>query len=223
MPTHPFPRPVDRRVKRSRQSIRDAFVALVLDRGYDAVSVEEIIQAADVARATFYSHYTDKHDVLASIVEELATDLTQRIVPLAPTGPVVRGAMVRELFRHVDQRRELYRVTLSAAPSGHARGAYSQVIADATTGVFAAAIKANGGNPRVPVEVLARAWTGSHIALVEWWLNEAPERTADDLTIIAVQLLIRGYVWAGGLDEGTLTFDESDLTDTSDANMDAAS
>ncbi|MCU1676218.1 MAG: TetR/AcrR family transcriptional regulator [Frankiales bacterium] len=211
MPTSSPARPMDRRIKRSRQSIRDSFVALTLERGYEHVSVEEIIQGADVARATFYAHYTDKHDVLAAIVRDLADDLTQRIIPLAPTGGLVRGAMVRELFRHVDEQRELYRVTLSAAPSGQARAAYTQVISSAATQVFTAAIDANGGTPRIPVAVLARAWTGSHTALVEWWLNEEPQRTADEVTIIAMQLLIRGYVWAGGLEPGALTFDDSDL------------
>ena len=211
MPQLPATPHIDRRVRRSRDAIRKAFVALVLERGYETVSVEDVIQAADVARATFYAHFTDKHDVLVAIVQDLATELTERIKPLAPTGPVVRGAMVRELYHHVDERRELYRVVLSDATSGRARSAYMKIISDLTTDVFGAAITANGGTPRIPVDIIALAWTGAHTALVEWWLHESPETTADDVTVMAMQFLIRGFPWAGGLEPGTLSFDESDL------------
>ncbi|MDQ1679403.1 MAG: hypothetical protein QOI42_262 [Frankiaceae bacterium] len=202
---------LDRRVRRSRQAIRDAFVALTLDEGYERVTVEAIIQRADVARATFYAHYSDKHELLAAIVEDLASELTERIVPLAETGPVVQGAVVLDLFRHADERRELYRVTLSGAVSGRARAAYAAVIADAAERVFARSIEANGGTQRIPVAITARMWTGSHLALLEWWLNEEPHRTAAEMAIIEMQVLIHGYVWAGGL-EGGLEFDTSLLS-----------
>ena len=201
----------DRRVRRSRQAIRDAFVALVLDLGYDGVTVEAIVQRADVARATFYAHYSDKQELLAAIVEDLAAELITNTLHLAASGPTLQGEFVRELFRHAGERRELYRVTLSGAASGRARTAYSAVISQAAERVFTDAIVSNGGTPRVPVAILARAWTGSHLALLEWWLHEAPEHTPEELTVIAMQLLIRGYVWAGGLEDSRMTFDSSAL------------
>jgi len=48
---------VQRRVARTRAAIEDAFVQLVLERGYDRVTVEDIASRADLARATFYAHY----------------------------------------------------------------------------------------------------------------------------------------------------------------------
>jgi AcrR family transcriptional regulator len=200
---------VDRRVRRSRQAIRDAFVAVTLEQGYENVTVEAIIQRADVARATFYAHYSDKHELLAAIVEDLASELTDRLIPIAETGRVVQGAVVRELFRHADECRELYRITLSGAVSGRARAAYSAVIRAAAENVFRRSIEANGGKQRIPVEITARAWTGSFVALLEWWLAEETGRTAEEMTIITMELLIRGYVWAGGLDERGFEFDTS--------------
>lgn len=54
----------DRRTRRTRQLLRDAFVALLKEKRYEDVSVQDIIERADVARSTFYVHYVDKEDLL---------------------------------------------------------------------------------------------------------------------------------------------------------------
>ena len=54
---------VDRRVRRTRRLLRDACIALILEKGYETITVEEITERADVGRTTFYMHYRDKEDV----------------------------------------------------------------------------------------------------------------------------------------------------------------
>lgn len=67
-------KPEDRRVRRTRAALRKALVELVLDKGFQAVTVEEITERADIGRATFYAHYRDKEDLLVGIVRDLAQD-----------------------------------------------------------------------------------------------------------------------------------------------------
>src|SRR5687767_3562998 len=62
----------DRRVRRTRRLVQQALVELILEKGYDAVTVTDIIDRADVGRSTFYAHFTDKQDVLFSNLDELA-------------------------------------------------------------------------------------------------------------------------------------------------------
>ena len=178
-------------------------------------TVEAIIQRADVARATFYAHFKDKSDLLASLVQDLAAELEARAVPLAATGPVVRGVAMRELFRHADERRELYRVALSDAAGGRAREAYQAVVARGFARAFGAAVSAMDATPRLPVDVVARAWTGSHLALLDWWLNDQPQLHADEVTIIAMNLMVHGSNWGLGLEE--LEFDDSQLAQDREA------
>lgn len=54
----------DRRTRRTRQLLRDALLALLKEKRYEAISVQDIIERADVARSTFYVHYLDKDDLL---------------------------------------------------------------------------------------------------------------------------------------------------------------
>jgi AcrR family transcriptional regulator len=55
---------MDRRAARTRRSLHQALISLILRKGYDAITVQEIIDEADIGRATFYAHYRGKEDLL---------------------------------------------------------------------------------------------------------------------------------------------------------------
>lgn len=78
---------VDRRVRRTRNQLRDALVALILERGWDAVSVKEVCDRADIGRSTFYVHFADKEELLLSGFEDLHAALEhERRTLAAPFG-----------------------------------------------------------------------------------------------------------------------------------------
>jgi AcrR family transcriptional regulator len=54
----------DRRVERTEQLLRQALLALVQEKGFEALTVQEIIDRANVGRATFYAHFDNKDDLL---------------------------------------------------------------------------------------------------------------------------------------------------------------
>src|SRR6266498_3288418 len=57
---------LDRRVQRTRQLLQDALIAMVIEKGYDATTVHDIIDRTNVGRATFYAHFPDKQTLLTS-------------------------------------------------------------------------------------------------------------------------------------------------------------
>ena len=61
----------DRRIQRTRQLLLDALIALILEKGYETITVQDIIDRANVGRSTFYSHFQDKEDLLLSGFEAL--------------------------------------------------------------------------------------------------------------------------------------------------------
>lgn len=68
----------DRRVVRTRQLLRDALVSLILERGYDEVTVQDVLDRANLGRSTFYAHYRNKDDLLFSGFEQFAAGLHAR-------------------------------------------------------------------------------------------------------------------------------------------------
>ncbi len=61
---------VDRRVRRTRELLRSALLSLILEKGYERVTVRDIIDRADVGRSTFYAHFRDKDDLFLAGFDE---------------------------------------------------------------------------------------------------------------------------------------------------------
>ena len=66
----------DRRIAKSEKAIQTAFLEMLLDVGFDAITVKEMTEKADISRKTFYLHYLDKYDLLNGIVDEMIRELT---------------------------------------------------------------------------------------------------------------------------------------------------
>jgi len=62
---------VDRRIRKTRTALKDAVLALASQRNLDEISVQDIVDQADVSRATFYSHYKSKEDLVTEALDSL--------------------------------------------------------------------------------------------------------------------------------------------------------
>lgn len=102
----------DRRVLRTRQQLRAALLSLIQERGFETLSVQDIIDRANVGRATFYSHFDSKEDLLVSGFDELraALKVRQREARLREKSSDERLlAFSKEIFAHVMEYREIFR------------------------------------------------------------------------------------------------------------------
>ena len=192
-PSRPASR-VQRRVARTKAAIEDAFVQLVLERGYDQVTVEDITDRADLARATFYTHYPNKEAVQFSVFNRLTEDLVQRLA----TGPrnVVHRDTIQAAYRQAAEMPDLYRVCLNDART---RQAHLSTLSRYAEQNFRDRLTARGKQPRVPVPVMARAFAGAHVAILEAWLAGELDGDVEELAHMTLDLLIYGTAWAHGL------------------------
>jgi len=187
---------VQRRVARTKAAIEDAFVQLVLERGYDRVAVEDITDRADLARATFYAHYPNKEAVLLSVSSRLVEDLMQRIAYQGGPWNVVRRDAIQTAFRHAAEQPDLYRACMSDART---RQAYLSILSRYAEQNFRDRLSALGKQPRVPVPVMARAFVGAQVGILDAWLAGELEGDAEQLASMALDLFIAGGAWANGL------------------------
>ena len=200
MPPSPSGSRVQRRVARTKAAIEDAFVALVLERGYERVAVEDIADRADLARATFYAHYPNKEAVLFSVSNRLVEDLMQRIAYQAGPWNVVRRDAVQTAYKHAADNPDLYRACMS---DSRTRQAYVSILGRYAEQNFSDRLKALNRQPRIPVPVMARGFVGAHVAILEAWLAGELEGDIEELASMTLDLLVAGAAWANGfrLDE----------------------
>ncbi|MGX1516362.1 TetR/AcrR family transcriptional regulator [Streptomyces collinus] len=193
-------KPEDRRVRRTRAALRQALVELVLDKGFQAITVEEITERADIGRATFYAHYRDKEDLLVGIVRDLAQD-RERLLPAVRQAHAqgFTGLPVKYIFEHAAQERGVYQVILRGEGDGRALREFTELIRSHAEMAFRDRAEQLGVEPRIPLGIVARAWTGELISVLSWWVENDTGYTAEQITAHLRDLSVYGRVWATGL------------------------
>lgn len=176
---------VDRRVTRTRAALYDALVTLILAKDYDAISVQEILEQANVGRSTFYSHFTSKDDLLKQSLSRLRALLHEqhRIDRAAP--PETQDdpwRFSRTVFEHVDQYRPVY-FTLVGSHAG-------TIVLKALRDVFAEfASERPVRDEGLPDELVARHAADTLITVITWWLDRNPALAPRDVDAMFRRLL----------------------------------
>ncbi|MBV7330001.1 TetR/AcrR family transcriptional regulator [Chloroflexi bacterium TSY] len=104
----------ERRRLRTRQRLLNSTAALLVELGYDTLTVQDITDDADVARATFYIHFQDKEEAVWAVLEEHLSQLVQLLAKLDESEPnLLRYQKFIGIFKFVESNRQLMNVLLS--------------------------------------------------------------------------------------------------------------
>src|SRR5512135_3076549 len=96
---------LDRRERRTRQLLSEALIALMQEKRYEAITVQDIIDRADVGRSTFYAHYRDKDDLFATAFQVVMDKLLGCLEDDDDTDKIIPSL---QLFRHFQKNHHLY-------------------------------------------------------------------------------------------------------------------
>jgi AcrR family transcriptional regulator len=185
----------NRRVRRTCRLLREALVALILEKGYDAVTVQDVLDRADVGRATFYAHFRDKDDLLASGFEELRESLRAYLVAYLrpdadPAGPRIQVA--RPLFEHAASHRRLYRALVGRRGGGVLLKRAHDELSALFREHLAEAEAKQRARPVMPVEVVVEYTVSALLGLLTWWLDGDLPYTAEQMGRMFERLAIHG-------------------------------
>jgi AcrR family transcriptional regulator len=155
----------DRRVKRTQHLLAEALIALTLTKGYEAVTIRDITERADVGYATFFRHYPDKEALFQDVIEGVLAKLIELLQRQTPDGDGEAEGLL--IFSYVQEHSELCRVLLSN------RGSIALLNRIRAVGVRSALQEHAplDGSP-IPPEIAANHLVASSIALIQWWLEQ---------------------------------------------------
>ena len=209
--TGPAEKRPDRRVSRTRRQLRDALFTLILEKGYDAVTVEEITERADLGRTTFYLHYHDKEDLLVESIGELVDDLVDQMaqVPLTDWRLAALGdgqvspALVLP-FQHVAQNARLYRIVLRGAGPYSMNQRLRQIIIQASQKMFGFLLEEDllaALNPQVPIQVFLNYIAGAWGGMITWWLENDMLFSPEQFALMFQRMVMLGAAQVLGITE----------------------
>jgi AcrR family transcriptional regulator len=172
----------DRRSQRTRHLLGEALVELIREKDYNAITVSDIIDRANVGRSTFYAHYHDKDDLFVGELDRVIEVLSHRIpgqeeMPFFPS---------LGLFRHVGEEYELYKALLWTPGIDllikHMQKSLSQRIEQS--------LQKSGTEFEVPVPILANFITGGFLSLLKWWLENKMIYSPEEMDKIFKKLIM---------------------------------
>lgn len=161
---------VDRRVRRTRELLRSALIALILEKGYERVTVQDIIDRADVGRSTFYAHFRDKEDLLVFGLEELRTAFQPQ--QQAVSGRIRRGTSpTLAVFEHFAAHREVWQAMVGKRGAEVFIRYLHRFLSELLRAQLAA--RATEEETQVPLDAVVEFATSALVGLgARWWLEQ---------------------------------------------------
>ncbi len=181
----------DRRSQRTHRLVNSAMLELLFEKHYDTITVQDILDRAGIGRSTFYAHYFDKEDVLASIAEQMLETFSQQFSQRDGGQGVVPSL---ELFRHVQQNHQYFQAMLRGH-TGEVLWELAQTALSRTIEQVLSTASAEKRPPSVPLDVVSQYLAGSFLSLLKWWLKSEMPYTPEQMESIFQQLALPG-VWA---------------------------
>ena len=189
-PTRP-----DRRVNRTRRQLREALTALILEKGYDDLTIEEITARADLGRTTFYLHYSGKEELLLECIGTTAQELYDQVNPLINTGmprsPQMGLTAVSQVFHHAALNSLLYRIILKGGAASKVQQFIQEFLSEAARPYFEQAYQTEQPSS-IPIDVIAHYFSVAMLGFLTWWLEADMPYSPDEAAGYFTSLFFAG-------------------------------
>ena len=168
----------DRRVRRTRQSLHLALLELMIEKDFHEITVQDLIDRADVGRSTFYAHFTDKTALLRSSLSGL-NDVLARPAAASEPAPGRPLHFSLEMFRHVADQSTLIRALLGPRRTDTV-GREIEALLHEVVMTELAVLAPDPRRCRVPLDLVARSVVAVFMAAMIWWVEgdfaQSPEQ-----------------------------------------------
>ncbi|HEV8371119.1 MAG TPA: TetR/AcrR family transcriptional regulator [Pyrinomonadaceae bacterium] len=181
---------IDARVRKTRDALGDALVSLMQEKPFDSITVQDVLDRAQVGRSTFYSHFSDKDDLLMSDADEFFEALAMALSAHGDKSD--RVFPVKEFFTHVAEARQFVEALRTSGrmydnfelAQGHFARGIERRLSEIPRGA------------KIPAQdrpALACAHAGALLSLLRWWIDRGMKEPADEM-----DKLFHRIVWSGG-------------------------
>ncbi|MBM6617955.1 TetR/AcrR family transcriptional regulator [Bacillus suaedaesalsae] len=199
----------DLRVIRTKESIKNALIELIEEKGFEAITVKDITTKAKINRGTFYSHYQDKYDLMIRCEEELVKEMEDKIIKNMPrliadletnAPDTMPFAILIPFFEFINRNRGFMKALLG--PKGDLsfqtklKVFMRKALFESNQTIF------KQEKLLVPPEYLVTYIASAHIGVIQEWLNSDREESPQEIARIIITMTINGPFYAAGLNIG---------------------
>ena len=175
---------MDRRQQKTRTAIFSAFTSLLAEKSYSKITVQEIIDAANVGRTTFYAHFETKDDLLKELCEELFGHIIGSAMDCTHThGLYSDGSAPESVFCHLLQHLQENDRNIIALLSCESSEMFLRFFKGSLNELVRSQFinQNRKANTDIPEDFLINHISGSFVEMVLWWIRGHRKQTPEDL------------------------------------------
>ena len=163
-------------------------MSLILRKRYDAITITDICEAANVGRSTFYAHYANKDDLKRGGLQTLRRELVHETSGRVEDEPL---GFSRAMFKHARNHIDCYRALAGAHGGTVALGHIREIIAEFVADDLATRDQSLGGIPR---DIAVQHIVGAYMAVLTSWLDSGARMPADQIDTAFRRLTLHGVI-----------------------------
>lgn len=175
----------DRRVQRTRQLLRAALMELIDEKGYDAVTIRDITERANLGRTTFYLHYDNKDELFLDHHEGFSGMMMINIVDREQLLSDEPQAGYVDFLQQLQDHREMYHAILAAKDADILmKGVSAQLqrnLVKSLKAIFSSP-------PSMPIDIVTRYVVSAQLSLIHWWMTQHHSYSAYEICRMLQQL-----------------------------------
>ncbi|MEY8738426.1 TetR/AcrR family transcriptional regulator [Bacillales bacterium AN1005] len=161
---------VDRRILKSQEAIKNAFIELMSEKSFDQITIQDIADRANVGRRTIYHHYMDKFDLLDKLIEEHINEL-RKLCESASEMDFVEGNLI--WFEYFDGNYSFFSTILASSGAPSFRNRFLEFVIEE---LKEAVDIAQGKNQGLNKDVIVKFFGTAIVGIVElYFTNGLPE------------------------------------------------
>jgi AcrR family transcriptional regulator len=173
---------VDRRVQKSQEAIKNAFIELMSEKSFDQITIQDISDRANVGRRTIYDHYIDKFDLLEKLIEEHINDL-RKLCETTSELDFVEGNLI--WFEYFERNYSFFSTMLTSKGAPSFRRHFLEFVIEELEDEVDVT---EGKNKGLSKDLILRFFGAAIVEIVETWiingLSESRQVIAEQVGIL---------------------------------------
>lgn len=163
----------DRRTQKTRTALQEALISLMFEKSYEAILIQEILDRANVGRSTFYTHFSDKDELLVEGLQGLK-ELLRNAQIATPTSSNENYEKVigfsLAMFEHAHDHKKLYRSLVSGPGWVIVRQRIEEILVQLMKEEARTLFKRRTAS-EVPFELFIHFLGATFMSVLTWWFN----------------------------------------------------
>jgi AcrR family transcriptional regulator len=188
----------DLRVIKTKRGLREAFIRLLLEKGYDAISITDIATEAEAARVTFYRHYRNKEELLIDCIDVIYEDLAGHIKQVSNEEFRQGYSPMLAFYKQIQEDGKIYRLLSTRRAGQFLIKRLIELMAERIKIQMEARFPAE--QLLAPIDVIAYHVASAQIGLANWWIENDQPYSPDYMAQISFWLSMAGSARGFGLE-----------------------